>query len=399
MSANDEFSQMWYQYILDNPEKEWDWICLVKNPNINNSIIKQIIFSNNDKLKLNLLQRNHKLSWEDIKTIVKDLKCNLCNVSKFNHNITWENVKESSQLFPSNRNFLEDWFKYNQNVGKEILQGNIPDNIIRDNIVEICSNNSITWNMVKNFITPEAYPWVNLSRNPNITWENIEEAEALGINLIWDWEDLSRNPNMTWDIIERDLASSNPKKWSFENLTTNPSITLDNIKSNPQYPWRYICYKTNITWEIVKEDLESPNPIRWNWKCLFERGIMTWENVKELWNILLEKDLIDQYRQSRRDASYNPNITWENIQEDLASSKSNVWFFNHLSENPNITWEIIKEDLLSSNPKSWDFYKLSDNPSITWENVKESEAMFPDKKWAYMHLSRNTMSVWRSKFV
>ena len=87
---------------------------------------------------------------------------------------------------------------------------------------------------------------------------------------------------------------------------------------------------------------------------------------------------------SAREASINPNITYQFAQEN--SNKS--WSYSHLSINPNITYQIIKE-----NPdKPWSYGYLwpsareaSANPNITWDIVKENL----DKPWNYWCLSAN----------
>ena len=41
----DEWSQQWFQFILDNSDKPWDWNLLSENPNITWEIIE----ANHDK--------------------------------------------------------------------------------------------------------------------------------------------------------------------------------------------------------------------------------------------------------------------------------------------------------------------------------------------------------------
>src|SRR5271154_993528 len=40
----------------------------------------------------------------------------------------------------------------------------------------------------------EAYSWVNLSKNPNTTWDLIKSHPGIG----WNWYYISSNPNITW---------------------------------------------------------------------------------------------------------------------------------------------------------------------------------------------------------
>ncbi len=75
--------------------------------------------------------------------------------------------------------------------------------------------------------------------------------------------------------------------------------------------------------------------------------------------------------------SYNPNITWEIIQEN----PDKPWNYFELSKNSNITWDIIQANL----DKPWNWKGLSCNPNITWENVKAN----PTKPWNWYSLSWN----------
>ena len=78
--------------------------------------------------------------------------------------------------------------------------------------------------------------------------------------------------------------------------------------------------------------------------------------------------------------SFNPNITWEIVQNNPHVG----WHHGWLSKNPNITWEIVK-----NNPEQdWNYYMLSKNPNITWDIVKNN----PQINWHYNRLSINPMT-------
>ncbi len=76
--------------------------------------------------------------------------------------------------------------------------------------------------------------------------------------------------------------------------------------------------------------------------------------------------------------SYNPNIKWDIIKNNL----DKPWDWRGLSYNPNITWDIVQENL----DKHWSWCSLSMNPNITWKNVKSNL----DKPWDWYALSQNT---------
>ncbi len=136
------------------------------------------------------------------------------------------------------------------------------------------------------------------------------------------------------------------------------------------------------------KDLVSSTPHPWNWNCLSSHPNITWENVKE--------DLASDNPHEWDDLSENPNITWEIVQEDLASPNPHDWNWWKLSRNSNITWEIVKEDLSSNHPHTWIWCELSSNPSITLENIREDLASDTPHKWRWDHLSGNTFG-WKQQ--
>ena len=57
----------------------------------------------------------------------------------------------------------------------------------------------------------------------------------------WNWVELSRNPNITWDIME-----ANPDKpWVWYSLSCNPNITMDNVEANLNKPWNWNSLSSN----------------------------------------------------------------------------------------------------------------------------------------------------------
>ena len=58
-----------------------------------------------------------------------------------------------------------------------------------------------------------------------------------------------------------DYIKENPDKdWNYINLSLNPNITWEIVQSNPDKPWNYKCLSKNqnITWEIVQENPDKP---------------------------------------------------------------------------------------------------------------------------------------------
>ena len=112
----------------------------------------------------------------------------------------------------------------------------------------------------------EEWSWYHLSKNPNITWDIIENNPDSGLYLrercAWDWHGISLNENITWDIIE----NNQDKPWDWENISFNKNITWDIIEKNPDKPWNWttILYNENITWDIIEKNPEKP----WNWRAI-----------------------------------------------------------------------------------------------------------------------------------
>jgi hypothetical protein len=108
--------------------------------------------------------------------------------------------------------------------------------------------------------------------------------------------------------------------------------------------------------------------------------------------------------------SYNPNITWEYIQNNPGTKTFDGWEYSELSKNSNITWDIVQANpdkqwsytIWSRNPninieivksnmdKPWDWGNLSSNPSITMEDVITN----PDLPWNFNNLSCNPNISW-----
>ena len=104
----------------------------------------------------------------------------------------------------------------------------------------------------------KSWNWDWLSKNPNITFEDIKTSP----DSPWNWNCLSSNPDITFE----DVKANSDKPWDWEYLSRNPSITFEDIKANPDRPWDwdYLSQNPSITFEDVKANPDNP----WNWSCL-----------------------------------------------------------------------------------------------------------------------------------
>ena len=189
--AMNEWSAKWFQFILDHPDKPWNWFGLSQNPNITWDIVQR----NPDK----------KWNWDGLSG---------------NPNITWDIVQKNADKPWSWKGLLR-----NPNITWDIVQKN-PNK--KWNWFELSYNPNITWDIVqKNPDKP--WNWCPLSQNPNITWDIVQKNTGKP----WDWFGLSRNPNITWDIVQK-----NPNKpWNWDGLSENPNITWDIVQKNPDKKW------------------------------------------------------------------------------------------------------------------------------------------------------------------
>ena len=71
--------------------------------------------------------------------------------------------------------------------------------------------------------------WGNISRNPNLRLDMIENSPELPWNL--STKGFSLNPNLTWD----DVIRKGDDYWCWTKLSQNTAIKLENIIIPPQY--------------------------------------------------------------------------------------------------------------------------------------------------------------------
>jgi uncharacterized protein len=227
-----EWSRQWYQNILNDTGKDWNYGNLSANPNITWEIVKEnprqpwhyFSLSENPNITWEIVQANPKKPWDYYKLSA-------------NPNITWEIVQANPQ---------KQWEYFN-----------------------LCTNPNITWEIVQ--ANPQIrWDYYYLSKNPNITWEIVQAHPEKN----WSYQLLSANPNITWDIVR-----ANPQKqWDYTKLSANPNITWEIVQANPQIRWAYheLSMNPNITWDIVQANPQ----IEWNYDWLGANPNITWDIIK-----------------------------------------------------------------------------------------------------------------------
>lgn len=286
--------------------------------------------------------------------------------------------------------------------------------------------------------------WNELSANPNITLEMIENSLHSSVNeekdLPWDWYSISLNPNLTIEFINKYLD----KPWAWSEISRHPNITFEIILKYPTYPWNrdYLLCNPNLTLEIIKTTLQHDPDIekymKWNWGNISQTIYISLDilqnNVDLPWdwkamsrNPNITIDIIRAYSNKDWDwyevarnitsnledllpyseldilpgLSCNPNLTIDILERNLNNSKNlesnqiirkhsirKLWDWEELSCNSLLrtnsqetTWEII----ISHPTYPWDWYWISQNPNITLEIIEAN----PNKEWNWSSISVN----------
>ena len=323
---------------------------------------------------------------------------------------------------------------------------------------------------------PEKFDSLKLSSNPNISFGELTSLFRNHKDSLPNL-DLSRHPELTMDFVLNNLYDY---KWDFKEISKNPNITMEDIEKHKYFVWdpvaimdnpnlTYETYTTKIYSEILNKYHPKCDHIVENcdgsscdccqcWVVVSGRvynhpnmNIITLLNsivdnseyccVEEAWkqvgsNPNLTLDIINnpKYKQDLLEdvsnLSNNPNLTVEFLQEhpDLnwdwdALTKNRAFKINdlenknlpwtdNLTNNPNITpdyliknklmdpihWNVVSrymsiKYIMDNKHLPWNYYNLSLNENLTLDDIKNN----PDIHWNYSNLSRNRMGYQKSK--
>lgn len=232
----DEVVNKWhdnyFQFILDHPNKKWEWYAL----------------SSNDNIRADIVLKNYHMPW------------------------VWDELHRNPSItgifMPSNSSFAI-WNVVVKHPDKPWDWG------------ALSYNPNITWNIVEKH-PDKPWDWRRLSYNPGITWDIVQKYP----DKPWDWQGLSYNESVaTWDIVQKHPD----KPWDWEGLCYNPSFaTWDIVQKHPDKPWNFTALSRNISWDIVEKHPEMP----WDWHSLSSNPGVTWDIVEKnpkipwIWNTL-----------------------------------------------------------------------------------------------------------------
>lgn len=253
------------------------------------------------------------------------------------------------------------------------------------------SGNALTF--LLNKYPDKNWDWLELSKNPNITKEFIDN----NLHLPWDWNlGVSSNRNVDFKFIEKHkdkkwnwlLLSKHIKlnqqtltkykdKLNFCKLSLNPNITLDLVLNNRKLCWNYHNMLLN---PIMTVDffLKYKNKLFYN--VYFSNNLLSMNpeiTIDELNKLYINKrQKLDWLLVSK----YNKNITFDYYENHICKE---LFSLKYLSKNENITMKIIED-----NPSiKWNWKYISINPNINIDFITKNDDKFCDFNW--FELSKN----------
>ena len=127
--------------------------------------------------------------------------------------------------------------------------------------------------------------WHYLSRNPNLTIEDIKLCPHPHGN--WKPYYLSANPNITM----RDVLVHPADQWDWYELSQNPGITMKDVDKYPKMPWNWHALSMNPS--ITMKDVLAHQNKPWNWGFLSENRFslsprMTKVFIRKMGNIRIK---------------------------------------------------------------------------------------------------------------
>ena len=338
----------WFQYILDHPEKPWDWREISRNPNVTWEIVQA--YAEECPWDWFYLTHNPNITWAIVLATHSEYPWDYSAL--LNHpELDFEFVK-------ANPTCVSEWFyiSKHKNITWEIVQTNR------------------VWNHPDK--TKRKVPWSfrGLSQNPNVTMEILRANPKCN----WSYSALLANPNLTWEYIKDHLD----KPWDFKILSRHKIVTWEIIQQHPEIPWDWanISANPNITWDIVKANPDYTRVVRdrWNPEALSSHPNITLDIVKANWSVI---------RWNCYSLSSNPNITWDDIiaNPEIFSTGQHGCFHSNVSKDPEeFTWA----DLRTKNDE-YPYKKcMSYNPNLTWDIVEAN----PGYHWVWHCLSSNPMT-------
>ena len=294
----------------------------------------------------------------------------------------------------------------------------IKKHINETNIDYLCRNSNLTWNIILDNLDIN-WNWKIISQTEIVTWDIVCNNPYLPV----DFACLCKNSNISWDIIK-----NNPEKLNnFWYISQNPNITIEIIENNFDLTWNWECLSNN--YNIPESFIDKFIHFPWNLYLLSQRSDFIWEFYLKYRSVFIDSpmiehlsshkcvtiDILNKYKDDINwdwtGVSYNPNITWEFIIENLDKD----WEWTLLSCHNNISIDIILDnpefywnyDMLSYSYKV-NFNVIKNNTHIDWNNknlgynpnISIDHIINNDKyNWSWDIISKNDhINLWKYDF-
>ena len=222
-------------------------------------------------------------------------------------------------------------------------------------------------------------PWKGLCANPSVHWTTKlinKYQKSLSTSHGIHWKELSKNPNLPWQ--EENLLDQFQEKWNWDALSVNNGIgfTVEQIeKYTDLFTWdsgtgsnQNIASNTNLPWNT---DLIERYKNKWHWWSLSRNTGVNW--TEEMISIF-EENIIWQ------SMAHNMNLPWS---LDFIFKYEEVLFQSWTSTNSDFDlhiWEKVFEPIITEEIAEQILYNLS-NPFQAIKNYKPAsdDANIPQK--------------------
>jgi hypothetical protein len=316
-----------FNFIMNNPEKEWDWRYLSIHPDI--------------KIEHILAHPTKPWDWEALSHRVPPYQ------KAENPQLPWRRNSYSSEICeppdryetyevirstPDKVWYWDEFIYMNPNCTKDIVDKYCveiakwiedgPDSSSDEDLYvehedtgemlprllyKLGECSCVTWNLIAcSKYLQESIDWYELSKNPNITWDIVEQ----NMGMPWSWDGLSQNPNITWRII--DMESDHPWDWSYFTHNVDWSV----VSKYPDKPWNWSEFSYDPDLDIVSKFPDKP----WSWGVLSKGDVPLH---------IIEKNIDRPWDWGERGISKNKYLNWDFVERH----REKGWSWVALSKN------------------------------------------------------------------
>ncbi len=225
-----------FQYVLDHPEKPWEWDEL-ENPNIPLQYVLK-----HSEIPWDWYGLSRYASFQDFLDH-PDLPWDWKGLS-LNPNVPFRYVLDHPKL---------PWNWYN-------LSTHVPFQHVLDHpkLPWIYDGLSRNPNLSIQYVLKhpdKPWRWLTLSKNPNVLFQH-----ALDHCVFRNWAQLSWNPNLPFQYV----LDHPEKPWDWYGLSFNTNVSLQDVLNHPELPWKWEWLSMRVS---IKDVLDHPE-LPWDWNGL-----------------------------------------------------------------------------------------------------------------------------------